>query len=221
MSGTYGHTSAKQFATYDPDTRSWKMWPDTGLWGSIEFSETWPKTGSMSAGRAYEHQTLERRTTGSGSSSLSHLPTVTASDGDKARDNPAQARRNSPPISAVSVHFPTPVASDGKRGGQSCGDEAALPGADGDCGSYWGSYAPVVRRWERVTRDAPPPTEPNGNGRQHLSAAFAEWMMGLPAGHVTGVPGVSRAEQLKAIGNGVCPQQAVAAIGELLGMEVA
>ena len=36
--------------------------------------------------------------------------------------------------------------------------------------------------------------------------------MGLAAGHVTGVPGLSRNAQLKALGNGVVPQQAEAAI---------
>ncbi len=37
-------------------------------------------------------------------------------------------------------------------------------------------------------------------------------MQGLPAGHVTGVPGLPRGAQLKALGNGVVPQQAAAAI---------
>lgn len=82
-------------------------------------------------------------------------------------------------------------------------------------GVEWGAYAPAVRRWERVTRPAPAPTELNSNGRPRLNAAFAEWMMGLPEGHVTAVPGLSRAEQLKAIGNGVCPPQAYRAL-ELL-----
>lgn len=36
--------------------------------------------------------------------------------------------------------------------------------------------------------------------------------MGLPAGHVTAVPGLSRSAQLKALGNGVVPQQATAAL---------
>ncbi|WP_245990490.1 hypothetical protein [Corynebacterium pseudopelargi] len=46
--------------------------------------------------------------------------------------------------------------------------------------------------------------------------AFAEWMMGLPEGWVTSPKiGLTRAQQLKAIGNGVCPQQAIAAIGTL------
>ena len=52
-----------------------------------------------------------------------------------------------------------------------------------------------------------------------LSAAFSEWMMGLPLGHVTGVPGLSRTAQLKAIGNGVCPQQAAVALQQLLAMK--
>ena len=80
----------------------------------------------------------------------------------------------------------------------------------------WGPYAAAVRRWERLTRPAPAPTEPNTKGNPRLNAAFAEWMMGLPEGHVTQVPGISRADQLKAIGNGVCPQQAAAAIHQLL-----
>lgn len=40
--------------------------------------------------------------------------------------------------------------------------------------------------------------------------------MGLPAGHVTDVPGLSRTAQLKALGNGVVPQQAIAALRTLL-----
>jgi DNA (cytosine-5)-methyltransferase 1 len=89
--------------------------------------------------------------------------------------------------------------------------------ADSDSGVHWGTYAPAIRRWERLTRPAPAPTAPNGNGRQRLTAPFAEWMMGLPAGHVTDPAiGISRSHQLKAIGNGVCPQQAIAAYASLL-----
>ncbi|MFE3647698.1 hypothetical protein ACFXO2_07620 [Streptomyces sp. NPDC059152] len=45
-----------------------------------------------------------------------------------------------------------------------------------------------------------------------LNPPFVEWMMGLPAGHVTDVPGLSRTQQLHALGNGVVPQQAEAAL---------
>ena len=44
-----------------------------------------------------------------------------------------------------------------------------------------------------------------------LSPRFCEWMMGLPAGWVTDV-GLPRTQQLRALGNGVVPQQAATAI---------
>ena len=43
--------------------------------------------------------------------------------------------------------------------------------------------------------------------------------MGLPAGWVTAVPGVSRNDQLKMLGNGVVPQQAMIAIRTLVHIE--
>jgi DNA (cytosine-5)-methyltransferase 1 len=45
-------------------------------------------------------------------------------------------------------------------------------------------------------------------------------MMGLPAGHVTEA-GLTRNQQLKALGNGVVPQQAALAVGYLLNERVA
>ena len=75
----------------------------------------------------------------------------------------------------------------------------------------WGDYAPAIARWEAVLgRPAPAPTEPGKNGSPRLSPAFVEWLMGLPAGHVTNTA-ITRNEQLKALGNGVVPQQAAAA----------
>lgn len=84
-------------------------------------------------------------------------------------------------------------------------------------GHSYGVYEPAVRRWEELTRTAPAPTEPNKNNKPRLKSEFAEWMMGLPAGWVTDPDiGLTRAQQLKAIGNGVCPQQAAAALQFLL-----
>lgn len=82
----------------------------------------------------------------------------------------------------------------------------------------WGKYEPAIRRWEAATgRPVPCPVEPGKNGKPRLAPEFSEWMMGLPAGWVTGVPGLTRSAQLKAIGNGVVPQQAAMAITSLLG----
>ncbi|MET8706513.1 DNA cytosine methyltransferase [Streptomyces californicus] len=81
---------------------------------------------------------------------------------------------------------------------------------------WWGEYLPAIRRWERLTRSAPCPVEPNPRGGQRLNVALAEWMMGLPAGWVTDIAGLTRTEQLQLIGNGVVPQQAHAAYSHLL-----
>ena len=76
----------------------------------------------------------------------------------------------------------------------------------------WGPYAPAIGRWAAALgRPAPPPTELGPKGAPRLSSRFVEWLMGLPAGHVTDVPGISRSDQLKALGNGVVPAQAAAA----------
>ncbi|MCK9873933.1 hypothetical protein MRI28_30670 [Nocardiopsis dassonvillei] len=66
-------------------------------------------------------------------------------------------------------------------------------------------------------RAAPPPTEPGTRGQPRLSAALVEWMMGLPEGWVTDPAlALPRAAQLQALGNGVVPQQARAAVRHLL-----
>lgn len=81
----------------------------------------------------------------------------------------------------------------------------------------WGDYAPAIARWEQILgRPAPEPTQASSKGNPQLSARFVEWMMGLPAGWVTDVPGITRNEALKALGNGVVSQQAVAALREML-----
>lgn len=80
----------------------------------------------------------------------------------------------------------------------------------------WGDYTPAVRRWEQVLgRRAPFPTQPGTHGRPVLAPAFVEWLQGLEPGWVTGLP-LPRTAQLRALGNGVVPQQAAHAIGLLL-----
>ena len=80
----------------------------------------------------------------------------------------------------------------------------------------WGVYEPAIRRWERLTRPTPAPTETGPKGSPRLSPQFVEWLMGLPAGWATDVPGISRNDQLKVLGNGVVPQQTAYALRLLL-----
>ncbi|CAL9370096.1 DNA cytosine methyltransferase [Streptomyces sp. enrichment culture] len=82
-------------------------------------------------------------------------------------------------------------------------------------------YGPAIRRWEAGTgRPAPEPTEPGARGNRRLNPAFSEWMMGVPAGHITAVPDLTRNEQMKAIGNGVVWQQGAHALRLLHGRAV-
>jgi DNA (cytosine-5)-methyltransferase 1 len=122
--------------------------------------------------------------------------------------------------------LPTPAAADGQRGQDyaragrdgSGGDDLVTAAVKAANASAWGKYTPAIERWEQVTRPAPAPTEPNTKGNPRLAPAFSEWMMGWPAGHATAVEGVKRNDQLRIVGNGVCPQQAYAAIRSLLSV---
>ena len=120
--------------------------------------------------------------------------------------------------------LPTHAASDATGGGRHPDarvghtsqiiDAALLHGT-----AAWGKYAPAIHRWEQVTRPAPSPTEPNRNGNPRLNPAFSEWMQGWPDGWVTAVPGISRNDQLRIIGNGVVPQCASVALRWLLSVD--
>lgn len=83
----------------------------------------------------------------------------------------------------------------------------------------WGDYAPAINGWATALgRPAPLPWEFGRVGPRRLNPAFVEWMQGLPEGHVVDVPGATRSEQLKALGNGVVPQQAAAGVRVALRM---
>lgn len=157
--------------------------------------------------------------------SLHLLPTPVAHDGKGS--GPSGYARNTPDLQCVDYYFlPTPCASDGDpKGGPNNPNNRLAQGHHVqllDMGmasvEQWGKYTAAIRRWEQVTRPVPPPTEPNKNGNPRLSAAFSEWMMGWPAGWVTQVPGISRNDQLRIVGNGVCPAQAAAALRYLLSV---
>ena len=84
----------------------------------------------------------------------------------------------------------------------------------------WGEYLPGIVHHAATLEmhDVPDPTMPGHRegSRRRLNPAFAEWMMGIPAGHVTNPAlGLTRQQQLTAIGNGVMTQQAQWALTEL------
>lgn len=164
------------------------------------------------------------------------LPTPRAAE---AHQSMTVADGNGGLSEVLGVHmFPTPSAADGNgavrdlahagpdyaRAGRpnSGGDDlaTAVDRAARGRGTDWGKYAPAIDRWTRsLGRSAPAPTEPNSNGKPRLAARFAEWMMGWPDGWVTDPAiGISRNDQLRIIGNGVCPQQSANALRWLIAV---
>lgn len=179
---------SRQFATFDPGQCCWRTLSGTSASDSAEFWETWPVSGTWDRGGAYERLTSVPRTNVAGSSSPPTVPT---------------------PTTQPTPLLPTPDATHGAR---STRTGALLPGVvellcpPQAAGEGWGRYAPAIEQWEKVVgRPAPEATEPDTSGKSRLSPRFVEWMMGLPAGHVTNHTG--RTEAFRGLGNGVVPQQ--------------
>lgn len=146
------------------------------------------------------------------------LPTPTARDGRGGGGGGADywqarsaVRTNGMPLDAVAGLLPTPRASDGVGSGpnqRGRKGDLAMPSAVQP--GRWGQFATAVQRQADALGTLPPePTEPNRNGNPRLRPAFVEWLMGLPAGHVT--DHLDRNAALRALGNGVVPQQLAAA----------
>jgi DNA (cytosine-5)-methyltransferase 1 len=145
------------------------------------------------------------------------LPTPVA---DNSRGLPQKGTDYASLPNAVTL-LPTPTSSVDSGGldenGEKYGPTSGVTLTDAALRQDWREYEPAIRRWERVLgRPAPAPTEPGAKGQPRLSPKFVEWLMGLPAGHVTDVPGLTRNDQLKALGNGVVPQQCAAALRAFL-----
>ena len=157
------------------------------------------------------------------------LPTPEAKLGSSGADYARAGREGSGGDSlheALGRLLPTPRASDGpdesSHGRTWSKTDRSLHSVvhAGELDARWGIYAAAIARQEAAFgRPAPDPTEPTGkHGTHRLSPRFVEWMQGLPDGWVTDTPGITRNDMLKALGNGVVPQQAEAAIRWLLNV---
>ena len=165
------------------------------------------------------------------------LPTPTANLGRNGGGQDAEKRRaggHSVSIEDAVISLPkvpllpTPMTTDGKGGGPADLDRHSPPLKGLAKYGYldrFGEYGEAIARHEQTFgRTAPPPTEPGRGGNPRLAARFAEWMMCLPDGWVTDptiwegmTDTAARKSQLHALGNGVVPPQAHAALSFLLG----
>lgn len=147
---------------------------------------------------------------------LEPLPTITAKDATSGLGH-SSSSDGMPNLRTVLALLPTPRATDGTNGrpGQrGSSDDLAMPSAVQP--QHWGRFAGAVARHAAWRGEPPAPTEVGPKGGVRMAAPFPEWMMGLTAGYVTDVLG--RNDALRAIGNGVMPQQGYYAINELLAL---
>jgi DNA (cytosine-5)-methyltransferase 1 len=144
------------------------------------------------------------------------LPTPRAIDAARgpvtAERTEGSGRKNGVELASALNMLPTHRHSDAKNGGPNQGiasGDIALSSAVQP--ERWGKYTAAVARHADVMGTLPPePTEIGPKGGRRLAAAFSEWLMMLPAGHLTSV--LDRNPALARAGNGVVPLQAATAL---------
>ena len=203
------HSAPTPLATWSTARDVWEIPQTEGLLCEhlAVFSETWPTSVSMRKSAVYEQPTWEPATDDSASScspgDVRYLPTPTSRD---CKDS----QMGGMPLTIAVQLLPTPTTEPATGNGHARNLGAEVKP------DRWGDYASAIARHEQVFgRPAPALTEPGPKGQPRLSPAFVEFMMMLPAGWITDVPGVTRTEALKMLGNGVVSPQAVAALRDM------
>ncbi len=195
-----GASMPEPLASYDPATSSWRTSQLSLDGGLTEFSETWPRSGTMRNGKCFPPPMSERPTSGNDSGLW---PTPNASmNGYGADPEKWEARRQElakkygnnglgMPLGIAVKLWPTPKSSpsgpDYARAGRdgSGGDDLATavarwptPKLRGLCGGS-GSKAMIDRRTDLTETETASMT--SGNGGQ-LNPTWVEWLMGYPLG---------------------------------------
>ena len=166
MSDTYGLTSFEPLASYDPDTRSWKMYAATSLWDLKESLETLPKSGMTQSGDLYRQPEWEHLIDAKESLSW---PTP--------RANTAMASLITPEIAHDAKRFPNLETVVGRR-------TWPTPTT-----ANWVTTTSVESTRERIQNgekyssrivQAVAMAEPLAVG--YLNPTWVEWLMGFPLG---------------------------------------
>ena len=178
--------SPKPFASYDPDTQSWKTYPATSLLGSEPYKDSWPRSGMSLDGIAYQLPPSAPRTSAIEFSSSLHLgpdsdglwPTATT------QDHATRYSQGGMPLGMAAKLFPTPTATANM---DSPNERKKWP---------WVFPTPVAgkmaggsaaRQRMKELRDQGALTQDEylgmtaGNGGR-LNPTWVEWLMGFPIG---------------------------------------
>jgi hypothetical protein len=157
----FSSSSCESFATWNPDTCSWRTSQLCLDGGWIPYSESWPRSGLMQSGIASRLPVLVHRTAGTGSSSSDTAPrlwpTPTVQDAGKATKKWRENHQNNLTAAVFNPHrlWPTPTATDHKGSGQTGTMRDRL------------DYAAERPQGERISGQ--------------LNPQWVEWLMGFPA----------------------------------------
>ena len=151
----YGLNTGELLANYDQDTSSWRTSQHSLIEDLTKFSDSWPRSGMMRNGIAYQLQPLVLRTDGTDSGSWP-TPTATQNGPGKDLNNPRGVQQGNALATAVLWEskglFPTPCSRDWKDNGR--------------------SPAELARHSTTLATIA---------GEQ-LNPTWVEWLMGFPTG---------------------------------------
>ena len=171
MSDGYGPSLCESFAWYDHDTSSWRTCQASLVGECPTFSETWPASGMMRSGRAYQQPPLVPRTSVGGSSLW---PTPVAKDDGKTPEAPMAMKRRmvgGPRNTITSLQVMVKAIAQGKYR------------------EMWPT--PTSRDWrsgkcseETLQRNSRPLSEAAAQGQVsgQLNPTWVEWLQGFPLG---------------------------------------
>ena len=204
---TSGPSCPTPFAFYDPDGRSWKTSQGTLPWGSGEYLETWPRSGTTRSGTAYRLPPSAPLTAVT-ASSLWPTPTVvdmgerkTLDEWDdwteemQDRHGNGNGHGRSLSIEARRSMWPTPTSMDSKGSRGHRLDGTKYTPTSGltltDAVQMW---ATPIARDSRTFKGAR--RSPNSQGSEPLvvqvggtlNPTWVEWLMGFPTGWTDSEP---------------------------------
>jgi len=188
----YGPNTPGSLANYDPFTSSWRTSQHCFIEGLTGFSETWPRSGTMRNGTAYQLLPLVRLTDETGSGLL---PTPEANTKAIALRSQGRSPRN------FLAQWPTPRVTDATAG-RLLNERGNRTNKAGTM-TYGANLADLVRMWPTPTvamykgASVGALTRQNGadrsndrldyavlvaDGRGQLNPTWVEWLMGFPSG---------------------------------------
>ena len=189
----YGANMPDLLANYDPASCSWRTSQHCLVEGLTVFSETWPRSGMMRNGIAYQLPPLVRLTDATGSGLW---PTPTVPNGGRSiahvdtfngRTAYHKGKKVQVDLNQMVRLWPTPRANDAEKRGRIANDPRnGLPAAvmyptpcASDHRDRGGPSNPSVQRRASIGKSIELSMTVDGQ----LNPTWVEWLMGFPTGH--------------------------------------